>query len=146
MTIKASLLDYLGDSAEGDTIAKVLGGSGTIAEAIDGLEAGEDGITPTGNKAITSNGTAIDVTEYATVSVTVPAYVISFDANGGTGTVDPVACAAGSTAQLPAGTGLTAPEGKLFSGWGATDAATEGVTEYAATADATLYAVWADEV
>lgn len=115
----------------------------TIAEAIGNVN-GEFSPVASGNVSITENGTEVDVAQYATASVAVPAYVISFDANGGTGTVAPMACAKGSTATLPDGTGLTPPSQKVFSGWGTTSDATEIIETYAATAATTLYAIYAD--
>ena len=71
-------------------------------------------------------------------------YVVSFSANGGSGTVAPVTCAAGATVTLPDDTGLTPPSEKEFAGWGtsASTAAKDVITKYAATEDATLYAIW----
>lgn len=72
-------------------------------------------------------------------------YIVSFNANGGSGTVAPVTCAAGATVTLPGGTGLTAPSNKKFSGWGTSASATETITTIAATENTTLYAVWVAE-
>lgn len=120
MTIKSSLEELYPD-AEGDTIAKVLrsatgAGGYTIGEALS--EVAADGIE---------------------------SYVISFNANGGSGTVSPVACVKGATITLPDDTGLTAPSSKEFAGWAEASDATEGVTSYSATEDTTLYAVWVAE-
>lgn len=87
-----------------------------------------------------TGGTIAEVLSSGEVS----AYVISFDANGGTGTVAPMACAKGATVTLPAGIGLTPPSEKKFKGWGTTAAATAVVTTISATEDTTLYAVWED--
>lgn len=71
-------------------------------------------------------------------------YTITYNANGGTGTIAPVEVTAGSSTTLSDGTGLTAPEGKTFGGWATTaDAVTADVTSpYTPTANITLYAVW----
>jgi len=74
-------------------------------------------------------------------------FTISFDLNGGSGaTPASVTKAEGMTIALPDGTGLTAPEGKEFAGWGSTALAEEADIEspYTVTEDVTLYAVWAD--
>lgn len=79
-------------------------------------------------------------------TVPVTAYVVSFDANTGSGTVAPMACAKGATITLPDGDDLTPPSTKAFAGW-ATSAdadAKDVITTYAATEDTTLYAIWAD--
>lgn len=71
--------------------------------------------------------------------------VITFDANGGSGEMDPVAAPFGEDYILP-GCEFTAPEGKIFLGW-ATDPNGEGY-DYSAedffpvSDDVTLYAVW----
>ena len=71
-------------------------------------------------------------------------YTITYNANGGTGTISPVTVTAGQSTSLSDGTGLTAPEGKTFSGWATTsDAASADVTSpYTPTGNVTLYAVW----
>jgi hypothetical protein len=85
-----------------------------------------------------------DVTLYAVWKYIV--FTVSYDANGGTGTIDPVEVNSGSSTTLSDGTGLTAPEGKEFAGWATTaDAAEADATSpYSPTADVTLYAVWAN--
>lgn len=74
-------------------------------------------------------------------------YTVTYNANGGTGSITPETVTAGQSVTLSDGTGLTAPEGKQFSGWATTDsAATPDVTSpYTPTADITLYAVWENE-
>lgn len=79
----------------------------------------------------------------------IPAYIITFDSNGGTGTASQVACAKWSSVDLDDGDGLS-NEGYTFAGWAESAAATEadyeGGASYSATEDITLYAVWvADE-
>lgn len=114
-TILSTLRDKIG--AEGSTISVALGGSGSIAKAV------ADSDVTDGSKTV--------------------AYVVSFNVNGGSGTVDPVACADGATVALPDGSDITAPSTKVFAGWGETAAATTTVTSpYAATEDTTLYAVY----
>ena len=69
-------------------------------------------------------------------------YDVTFNANGGTGTMSPVEYA--GTYTLPA-CGFTAPDGKKFKGW-ATTANGEVIdgTTYNVTADVELYAIWED--
>ena len=69
-------------------------------------------------------------------------YTVSFNANGGAGTMSPVEYA--GTYTLPA-CGFTAPDGKKFKGW-ATTANGEVIdgTTYNVTADVELYAIWED--
>lgn len=99
----------------------------TVARALAEIEGGTGGTIA----AVLSSGD-------------IAAYVISFSANGGSGSVDPMACAKGATVTLPAGTGLTPPSEKKFKGWGTTAAATTVITTLSATEDTTLYAVWED--
>ena len=73
-------------------------------------------------------------------------YTVTYNSNGGTGTIAAKTVTAGQSVTLSDGTGLTAPEGKQFSGWATTETAkTADVTSpYTPTADITLYAVWAN--
>ena len=73
-------------------------------------------------------------------------YTISFNANGGSGSMDAVEKANGETYDLPA-CGFTAPSGKVFDHWaegsaGGTSRAV-GYT-HTVTANITFYAVWRD--
>lgn len=74
-------------------------------------------------------------------------FTITYDANGGTGTVAAVTVSDGTSITLSNGTGLTAPTDKEFAGWATTDSATEAnvTSPYTVSADVTLYAVWVDE-
>lgn len=68
-------------------------------------------------------------------------YTLTFDANGGTGSMTPIADLTGEYT-LPAN-GFTAPSGKQFKGWSLT---TDGaiVTKVDMTENRTVYAIWED--
>lgn len=74
-------------------------------------------------------------------------YTVTYDVNGGTGTVAPATVDAGESVVLSDGTGITAPEGKQFAGWATTaDAVSADVTSpYTPTADVTLFAVYENQ-
>ncbi|SOC04020.1 FN3 associated domain-containing protein [Pseudobutyrivibrio ruminis] len=74
---------------------------------------------------------------------------INYNANEGTGSVDAGIYTYGETFEASDGTGLIAPEGKTFKGWGATSDATDVISDwssYAPTDDdieaKTVYAIW----
>lgn len=112
----------------------------------DGLAEAYTLISPTGSISITENST-VDVTEYASAVVNVPVVQLTYNVNGGTGSIAAVPVSAGGTVVLDSGESLTPPEGKTFSGWATTSSATEpdAVSPYKVTSDKTLYAVWTDE-
>lgn len=73
-------------------------------------------------------------------------YTVTYNVNGGTGTVASETVIAGNSVVLDDGTGITPPTGKEFSGWGASDDATITVANpYTPIADTTLYAIYVDE-
>ena len=112
-----TIMESLGGHG-GETIMEVLGGEKgeTIAEVIT-----ESGLEP------------------------VEKFVVSYNANGGEGTIPSVSVFSGKSITVSDGTGLTAPEGKEFAGWGLTDDATEAVTSpFTPEDDTTLYAIWDD--
>ncbi len=91
-------------------------------------------------------GDKITVTANTTVTAVwentpVVTYTVSFDANGGTGSMGDVTGISGEYT-LPAN-GFTAPEGKQFKGWArsASGAVITG-TSITVTADTKLYAIW----
>ena len=73
-------------------------------------------------------------------------YTVTYNANGGTGTIEPVEVTAGESITLDDGTGLTAPEGKEFLGWAKSSTAQSATVEspFTPTSDTILYAVWGD--
>lgn len=102
-------------------------------------------ISPTGSVSITENST-VDVTEYASAVINVAEVTLSYDVNGGIGSIASVSVIAGGTVTLDSGATLTAPEGKEFAGWATTSTATEpdAVSPYKVSSDKTLYAVWVE--
>lgn len=104
------------------------------------------GITPTGSINISANGT-YDVTNKASAVVNVSVATVTYDANGGTGTVEAATAIKGNTITLDDGAGLTPPSEKVFAGWATTSDATEAdvTSPYTVTDDVTLYAVYAAE-
>ena len=133
------------------------GGSGTmtpIADLTGEYTLPANGFTaPSGKQfkgwSLTANGatvTKVDMTENRTVyaiweDIPVVTYTLTFDANGGSGTMTPIADLTGEYT-LPAN-GFTAPSGKQFKGWSlTTDGAT--VTKVDMTENRTVYAIWED--
>ena len=135
------------------------GGSGTMAD-VTGISGSytlpANGFTaPAGQQfkgwATSASGTVItgtsitvsaDTTLYAIWEpIPVTTYTVSFNANGGTGTMADVTGVTGSYT-LPTCT-FTAPSGKQFKGW-ATSASGAVITDASitVTADTTLYAIW----
>lgn len=102
-------------------------------------------VVPTGTITVTENGT-VNVAEYETAAINVGVYTVSYNANGGTGSIDSETVIAGNTVELNTGSTLTPPTDKVFSGWATTaDAETADATSpYKPTGNVTLYAVWAD--
>lgn len=96
-------------------------------------------------KTFTEKSDAISYLEGLMASATPTTYTITYNANGGTGTISPQTVTAGQSTTLSDGTGLTAPSDKTFAGWATTSTAeTADVTSpYTPTASVTLYAVWA---
>ena len=93
-------------------------------------------ITVTGNTA-----DCYAVTYPATVTADILGHTITFDPNGGSGTMEPMYTAPSGKLPLPQCT-FTAPAGKHFKGW-ATSADGDVLTdEVDVTQDTTLYAVW----
>lgn len=102
-----------------------------------------DPITPTGELAITANGT-YDVSTKASASVNVSVVTLSYNAGSGSGSIDSVVTAAGNEVNLNDGESITAPTNYEFAGWATTnDAVAPNVTSpYKVTANTTVYAVY----
>ena len=88
-----------------------------------------------------------DLTLYA--KWTEATYTVSYDANGGSGTIGSSTVAYGATVTLPDGSSLTAPEdGLTFSCWctssDGTGACYAGNATATITDDTTFYAIWAN--
>ena len=66
-------------------------------------------------------------------------YTVTFDANGGSGTMNPIDELVGNY-DLPTST-FTAPKGKKFKGWSLTNNG-EIITSLNVNADKTVYAIW----
>lgn len=111
----------------------------------DGLAEEYKQLVPTGNVSITENGT-VNVAQYENAVVNVGIYTVTYDVNGGTGTITNATVIAGNSVVLDDGSGLTAPENKTFGGWATTSSAEESdvSSPYTPHANTTLYAVWLD--
>lgn len=122
----STIVEALGGNP-GETIVEVLGGSKgeTISEVIE-----ETGLTP-----VTPEPGPEPVS-----------YTVTYDANGGTGTIESVEVTAGESITVDNGSTLTPPEGKEFAGWAKTDSAQSATvtSSFTPDKDTTLYAVWTD--
>ncbi len=104
-----------------------------------------------GSKAQVEYNTAMRVVSPKQIIIkkktsTVTKYTVTYNANGGTGTVDTAEVVAGQAVTLNDGTGLTAPTGKVFKGWAKSSTSTSATvtSPFTPTANTTLYAVWGD--
>ena len=118
------------------------------------------GLTPaSGKEELLGWGAAADATSYKKPGETMvitenktfyaiwgDKFTVTYDANGGTGSIDAVVVSDGTEITLNDGSSLTAPEDKEFAGWATTSSAEESdvTSPYTVTEDAILYAVWVD--
>lgn len=72
---------------------------------------------------------------------------VTYDTNGGTGSVASVSTYVGATITVSDGTGITPPTGKIFIGWDTSSTATipDVIGNYKVTGNVTLYAVYENE-
>lgn len=109
---------------------------GTIARL------GDENGTWRDSKTFTTKSDALTWLQ-AKMSAPTSTYTVTYNVNGGTGTVASATVSAGESVTLNDGSGITPPTDKTFSGWGLTSDATETVTSpYTPSANVTLYAVY----
>jgi hypothetical protein len=103
---------------------------------------------PSGGAFVGIGGTSVVPTSSMTLYaqwVPSSADVVTFSANGATGTVAPISAVAGSTVTLPSGAGLV-NAGFTFAGWstasGSSPTVYAGGTPYVVSGPVTLYATW----
>ncbi len=137
--------DYIFNSEAGGTVSletpatssaapvlRITADDSTVGILVDGSVIG------TGSATFTPTEKKIYVVTYATIK-----YTVSFDANGGTGSVpESISAIPGAVITLPAPTGLTR-DGFLFRGWGTSADAAKTISAYTiGSSDATIYALW----
>ena len=101
-----------------------------------------EGLAESASLNIGANGT-YDVADKASAVVSVGTATVTYNVNGGTGTVANAVAIKGNTITLNDGTSITAPKDKTFKGWGVNAEATDVVASpYTVAEDVTLYAVY----
>ena len=151
MNIKALIPFTVRDSETGNLTSIACGAIVDVTDDLgnqlitDGLAVAYDDVVPYGIKTITANGT-YDVSTFASATVNVGTLTVTYNVNGGTGSVDAQTVIAGNSITLSDGTGITPPDDKEFAGWATTDSATEAdvTSPYTPTENVTLYAVYGD--
>ena len=103
-----------------------------------GWKIGETEYKPGDKITVTADTTVTAVWE----DIPVTTYTVTFDANGGTGTMDAVTGVSGEYT-LPEN-GFTAPAGKQFKGWKIGETEYKPGDKITVTADTTVTAVWED--
>ena len=71
-------------------------------------------------------------------------YIITYDANGGSGKISPQYFVVGDEITLADGKELTAPKGKVFDSWSSSSNEVVSVDVASLNGDITLYAVWTE--
>ena len=160
--VEKFVIEYDANGGEG-TIPAVSVFSGKSITVNDGasLTPPEDkefagwGLTDAATEAVTSPFTPEDdITLYAIWDDVTPVltYTVTYNANGGTGTIEPVEVIAGESITVDDGSGLTPPEHETpefsytFAGWAKTDSAQSAtvVSPFTPDKDTILYAVWTE--
>lgn len=100
----------------------------------------------TWNKSKTFDSKADALTWLQSLLGTSVNYTVTYNVNGGSGSVDSATVVAGNSVVLDDGSGITAPSEKEFAGWGTNpDATTVVASPFTPTQDTTLYAVYVNE-
>lgn len=138
MSVKSELrklIVALGGEPTGNTIPKLLG---EIAVTLGGESTGKTVAEQIYNIALAKG--------YDPDPEPVVKYTVTYNANGGTGTIESVEVTAGESITVDDGSTLTPPEGKEFVGWAKTDSAQSATvtSPFTPDKDTTLYAVWGD--
>lgn len=99
--------------------------------------------TPEASGSFIENVTMGKVQDAVRANITVKpiTYTVSFDANGGSGSMDPVTVEAGKDYKLPE-CGFTAPEGKRFKAWSVNGEEVAEGTKITVNADVKVTVVW----
>lgn len=135
MSVKSELKKLViacGGTPTTNTIPKLLG---EIAVALGGVSTGKTVAEQIYNIALAKGYDPEPV---------VTKYTVTYNANGGEGSIDAVEVTAGESITLNDGATLTPPEGKEFVGWAKTDSAQSATvtSPFAPDKDTILYAVW----
>lgn len=95
-------------------------------------------------KDTVTNALAVQIKKNTTA--TTEKYTITYDANGGTGSIEEIEVEKGKSVTLNDGTGLTPPENKTFKGWAKSSTAQNPTvtSPFTPTADTTLYAIYGE--
>lgn len=143
MSVKSELRNLI-TALEGTPTKKTIPGLlGEISELLGGESAGKTVAEQIHNIAVAKG---YDPDPEPEPEPVVTKYTVSYDANGGTGTIESVEVTAGESITVDDGSTLTPPEGKEFVGWAKTDSAQSATvtSPFTPDKDTTLYAVWAD--
>lgn len=145
---------FAGVSANGNATFTMAGGSISVSSATAGriliqsddppggsMNYGE--ATLSANLSRTSNMVTVSSAGPASISFGDPTYTVSFDANGGTGTMAQATGVSGEYT-LPEST-FTAPDGKEFKCWKVGDDEKDVGDKITVTSDITVKAVWKDK-